>query len=92
MQPIARDRAIRFRGRPRLYALYGGGGVCARKTTNTHPPCIICITMYYYYFFYFLMSFFLEPNGFSIVIRFVYNYRITRININGGNGFCFAHY
>jgi hypothetical protein len=48
--------------------------------------------MYYYYFFYFLMSFFLEPNGFLIVIRFVYNYRITRINTNGGNGFCFAHY
>lgn len=53
--------------------------MCAKKTTKTHPPYIICITIYYYYFFYFLMSFFLEPNGFLIVVRFVYNYRITRI-------------
>ena len=91
MQPIARDRAIRFRGRT-VIRVIRGGGVCARKTTNTPPPCIICITMYYYYFFYFLMSFFLEPNRFLIVIRLACNYRITRININGGNGFCFAHY
>lgn len=61
------------------YTRYAWVCMCAKKTTNTHPPYIIIINIYYFTFFYFLMSFFLEPNGFLIVLRFVNNYRITRI-------------